>query len=345
MQPGDGKAAAVRGGQSVLARWLCLFSLAVLWCANAWAADDALPSWRDVASKQQIEAFVAKVSTPGTPDFVPVPQRIAVFDNDGTLWSEQPAYFQLFFVLDQLRAHAPQHPEWKTTEPYRSALAGDWQGLQASDEKEIVQLIEATHAGMTTAEFKRTVDQWISTARHPGTHRVYTEMIFEPTRELLHYLRDNGFRTYIVSGGGQDFMRAWVPAVYGITPDQVIGSQGELKLETRGGKPVLVKLPGVAFVDDGPGKPVGIERFIGAWPVFAFGNSDGDQQMLEWTMAGDGPRFAGLVHHTDATREWAYDRASGMGTLDKALDEARAKGWTVVDMKHDWKRVFPFQKP
>lgn len=322
-----------------------LLLVAMLWWAGAcMAAQDPLPSWNDGATKQQIENFVKKTTTAGSPDFVPPEQRIAVFDNDGTLWAEQPVYFQVFFALDQVKAQSPQHPEWQTTEPFKSALAGDLKGVAASGEKGAAELVAATHSGMTTDEFARNVNQWVSTARHPKTHRVFTEMVYQPMLELLHFLRDNGYKTYIVSGGGQDFMRAWATAVYGIPPEQIIGSQGELKFELRDGKPVLVKQPKVALVDDGPGKPVGIERFIGRKPIFAFGNSDGDQQMLEWTTSGDGPRFAGLVHHTDAAREWAYDRDSKVGKLDKALDEATAKGWTVVDMKNDWKQIFPPEK-
>lgn len=313
-------------------------------CAQAMAAQEPLPSWNDSDAKRGIEDFVKKVTTSGSPDFVAPAQRIAVFDNDGTLWAEQPVYFQMFFALDQVKALSPQHPEWKTTEPFKSALAGDMKGLAAQGEKGMLQIVAVTHAGMTTEEFARSVEQWMSSARHPTTHRHLSEMVYQPMLELLHYLRDNGFRTYIVSGGGQDFMRAWVPAVYGIPPEQIVGSQGELTFELKNGKPQLVKLPKVALIDDGPGKPVGIERFIGVKPIFAFGNSDGDQQMLEWTVSGDGPRFAGLVHHTDATREWAYDRESKIGKLDKAWDEAMAKGWTVVDMKNDWKVIYPSEK-
>jgi hypothetical protein len=321
--------------------WLCV----LLWWSDAClAAQDVLPSWNDGPAKQHIVDFVKRVTAPGSSDFVPPEQRIAVFDNDGTLWAEQPIYFQFFFVIDQLKAQSPKHPEWKTTEPFKSALAGDLKGVAASGEKGIVQLVAATHAGMTTEQFARNVNEWMSTARHPKTQRVFTEMVYQPMLELVHYLRDNGFKTYIVSGGGQDFMRAWATAVYGIAPEQIIGSQGELKFELRDGKPVLMKEAKVALIDDGPGKPVGIERFIGRKPIFAFGNSDGDQQMLEWTASGDGARFAGLVHHTDAAREWAYDRQSSVGKLDKALDEATAKGWTVVDMQKDWNVVFPAEK-
>lgn len=305
------------------------------------ATQDPLASWRDGKTKQQIVDFVKKTTTSGSPDFIPPEKRIAVFDNDGTLWAEQPVYFQVFFVQDQLKAQAAKHPEWKTTEPFKSALAGDFNGVAATGEKGVAQLVAATHAGMTSDEFAQNVRQWVSSARHPKTGRVFTEMVYQPMLELLHYLRDHGYKTYIVSGGGQDFMRAWAWATYGIPPEQVIGSEGELKFELRDGKPVLVKLPKIALIDDGPGKPVGIERFIGQRPVFAFGNSDGDQQMLEWVAGSDGAHFAGLVHHTDADREWAYDRQSKIGKLDKALDEANAKGWTVVDMKQDWLQVFP----
>jgi len=318
--------------------WLAIL---LLWANACAAATDPLPSWNDGPTKQSIQTFVKKVTTKGSPDFVPPEQRIAVFDNDGTLWAEQPIYSQFFFVIDQLKAQAPQHPEWKTTEPFKSALAGDMKEVAASGEKGIAELIAATHAGMSTDEFARSVNEWIATARHPKTHRVFTEMVYQPMLELLHYLRDNGFKTYIVSGGGQDFMRAWAEAVYGVPPEQVIGSQGELTFQYRDGRPVLIKEAKIALVDDHAGKPVGIERFIGRKPIFAFGNSDGDQQMLEWTMSGDGPRFAGLVHHTDGVREFAYDRQSSVGKLDKALDEATAKGWTVVDMKNDWKVIFP----
>jgi len=325
-------------------RFASLCVLAMLACASVHAATDPLPSWNEGATKQKIETFVKAVTTSGSPGFVEPAQRIAVFDNDGTLWAEQPAYFEFFFALDQIKALSPKHPEWKTTEPFKSALAGDMKGLAASGEKGVLELVAASHSGMTTDEFARSVNQWASTARHPKTQRVYTEMVYQPMLELLHYLRDNGFKTYIVSGGGQDFMRAWVPAVYGIPPEQIVGSQGELKYELQNGNPVLIKLPKVALIDDGPGKPVGIQRALGVKPIFAFGNSDGDQQMLEWTASGDGTRFAGLVHHTDAAREWSYDRQSKIGKLDKALDEATAKGWAVVDMKNDWKVIYPAEK-
>lgn len=286
-------------------------------------------------------AFVDKATRQGSSDFVATEQRIAVFDNDGTLWAEHPLYFQIFFVFDRIRALAPQHPEWKTTEPYRSALNGDKKGLAAAGEKGLVELMAATHTGMTTDEFSATVSDWFATARHPKTRKPYTSMVYQPMLELLAYLRANGFKTYVVSGGGQEFMRPWMERVYGIPPEQVIGSHGELKYEMRDTGPVLVKQAKVVLIDDHAGKPVGIQRFIGRRPVFAFGNSDGDQEMLQWTTAGTGLRFAGLVHHTDAKREWAYDRKSKIGTLDKALDEAGQKGWTVVDMAKEWKVIYP----
>jgi phosphoglycolate phosphatase-like HAD superfamily hydrolase len=309
--------------------------------ARSGQAGDPLPSWNDGPSRRAIVAFVEATTRTGSSDFVAPAERIAVFDNDGTLWSEQPVYFQLLFALDRLKALAPQHPEWKTTEPYASALAGDMQGITASGEKGLMQLIAATHSGMTIDEFSAVVRDWIGTARHPKTGRPYTAMVYQPMLELLAYLRANGFETWIVSGGGQEFMRPWTEAVYGIPPERVIGSHAELKYELRGGQPVLVKLPEVALVDDREGKPVGIQRFIGRRPILAFGNSDGDQQMLEWASAGSGRRFAGIVHHTDAEREWAYDRASHVGKLDKAWDEAAARGWTVVDIKREWKAIYP----
>jgi phosphoglycolate phosphatase-like HAD superfamily hydrolase len=308
-------------------------------------ATNALPSWNDDAAKKSITGFVARVTVPGSDDFVPAEQRIATFDNDGTLWTEQPNYFQGMFALDRIRAMAPQHPEWKTQQPFKAVLDNDMKALAASGEKGILAVIMTAHAGMTTEEFRKTVLDWLATARHPRFNRPYTELVYQPMLELLAYLRANRFKTFIVSGGGVEFMRPWVERVYGIPPEQVVGSSGAVKFEMGpDGKPELMKLPQVEFIDDGPGKPVGINRFIGRRPVFAFGNSDGDQQMLEWTTAGDGARFAGLVHHTDAEREYAYDRQSKIGKLDKAWDEAIARAWTVVDMKRDWNKVFAFEK-
>jgi phosphoglycolate phosphatase-like HAD superfamily hydrolase len=322
---------------------------AVLICALAFAttvalAADPLLSWNDGKAKQSIIEFVAKVTKEGTPHYVSPAERIAVFDNDGTLWSEQPMYFQLFFAIDRVRALAPKHPEWKRQEPFASVLKGDTRAALAGGEKALIELVMATHAGMTTEEFEKIVGDWIATARHPRFKRPYTDLVFQPMLELLHYLRANGFETYIVSGGGIEFMRPWTERVYRIPPEQVIGSSIKVKYELRDGKPVLVRLAQVDFIDDKAGKPVGIHKFIGRRPIAAFGNSDGDLQMLQWTAAGSGPRFMLLVHHTDAEREWAYDRKSHVGRLDKALDEAAARGWTVVDMKRDWKVVYPSGK-
>jgi phosphoglycolate phosphatase-like HAD superfamily hydrolase len=322
---------------------ILLSFLSLLIFAESSRADDPLSSWNDGPAKQSITDFVAKVTRDGSPDFVEPAERIAVFDNDGTLWCEHPMYFQVMFALDRIRVMADQHPEWKETEPYKSVLAGDMKGLAAVGEKGLLQIMATTHTGMTTDEFNQIVKDWIKTAKHPKYNRPYTECVYQPMLELLTYLRANGFKTFIVSGGGIEFMRAFAEETYGIPPEQVIGSSGVLKFEMRDDKPVLVKEPKIDFVDDGPGKPVGIQKFIGRRPIFAFGNSDGDQQMLEWTMAGDGPRFAGIVHHTDAEREYAYDRDSKIGKLDKAWDEAQQKGWTVVDMKSEWKTVFPPQ--
>jgi hypothetical protein len=267
-----------------------------------------------------------------------------VFDNDGTLWAEQPMYFQLFFALDRVKALAPQHPEWKDKEPFASLLKGEVKAALAGGEKAIAQLMMATHAGMTVEAFEEIVKDWIATARHPTTHRPNTEMVYQPMLELLAYLRANGFKTFIVSGGGIEFMRPWTEKVYGIQPEQVFGSSGKLKFDMRDNVPVLLKLPEIDFIDDGPGKPVGIQQHVGRRPIAAFGNSDGDLQMLQWTTSGSGPRFGLIVHHTDAEREWAYDRQSNIGKLDKALDAAAAKGWTVVNMREDWARIFANEK-
>ena len=304
-------------------------------------ADDPLPSWNNTAPKKAIVAFVEKVTKEGSPDFVPPGERIAAFDNDGTLWAEQPIYFQVFFMMDRVKALLPQHPEWKREEPFASLLKGDMKAVAAMPEKEIVKLMAATHAGMTTDEFSQIVTQWITTARHPKTGRPFNEMIYQPMVELLAYLRANGFKTFIVSGGGIEFMRPWVEKAYGIPPEQVVGSSAKLSFELRDGKPVIVKLPELDFVNDKAGKPVGIQKFIGRRPIATFGNSDGDQQMLEWTATGRGARFALIVHHDDAEREWAYDRKSSVGKLEKALDEGNAKGWTIVSMKNDWAAIFP----
>ncbi len=306
-------------------------------------AADALPSWNDGKAKQSIVEFVAKVTTAGSPDFVPPAERIATFDNDGTLWSEQPLYFQFVFAIDRVKALAPQHPEWKEKEPFKFLLAGDLKGALVGGEHALLEIVAGTHSELTTEEFARVVKDWLATAKHPNTGRLYTEMAYQPMLELLAYLRANGFKTFIVSGGGIEFMRVFAEKVYGIPPEQVIGSSGKLKFELRAGKPVLVKLPAIDFIDDKADKPVAIQKFIGRRPIAAFGNSDGDLQMLQWTAVGPGTRFCLYVHHTDAEREFAYDRQSSIGRFDQGLDEAQANGWTVVSMKDDWKTIFPPQ--
>jgi len=312
--------------------------------STAWAQADPLPSWNESASKRAILDFIARTTAEGGGDVVPVAERIAVFDNDGTLWTEQPIYFQFAFAIDRVKALAPQHPEWKTLDPFKSVLAGDMAGLAATGEKGMLEIVAATHSGMTVEAFTKTVEDWLATARHPRFHRPYTELVFQPMLELMTFLRTNQFKTFIVSGGGIEFMRPWTEKVYGIPPEQVVGSSGVVKYELRDGKPVLIKEPKVEFIDDGPGKPVGINRFIGRRPVFAFGNSDGDRQMLEYTAGGTGLRFMGIVHHTDAAREYAYDRQSHIGKLDKAWDEAIQRKWIVVDMKADWNVIYPFER-
>jgi hypothetical protein len=321
--------------------------VAALTCAltvTSARAADPLPSWNDGKAKQSITTFVEKVTKEGSADFVPPAERIATFDNDGCLWAEQPMYFQFFFALDQIKILAPRHPEWKEKEPFASLLKGDMKAALAGGEASLVQIVMATHAGLTTEEFEKAVTDWMATAKHPKTGKPFTGMVYQPMVELLAYLRANGFKTFIVSGGGIEFMRPWTEKVYGIPPEQVIGSSGGLKYELRDGKPALVKLPEIAHNDDKEGKPVGIQRHIGRRPIMAFGNSDGDLQMLQWTAAGAGPRFCLYVHHDDAEREWAYDRESHIGKLDKGLDEAAAKNWTVVSMKGDWKSIFPPEK-
>ena len=315
----------------------------VLTFANASAqATDPLPSWNEGAAKQSIEAFVAKVTKEGSPDLVPVDKRIATFDNDGTLWAEQPLYFQAFFMFDRIKALAPQHPEWKTEEPFASVLKGDIKGALASGEHGLLKMAIATHAGMTTEEFNKIVTDWITTAKHPKTGRLYTEMVYQPMLELLAFLRANGFKTYIVSGGGVEFMRPWTERVYGIPPEQVIGSSLKTKVEVRDGKPVIVRLPEINPIDDKEVKPVNIAAVIGQRPIAAFGNSDGDLPMLQYIAAGKGPSFCLYVHHDDAAREWAYDRTSDVGRLDKGLDEAKVHGWTVREHEGRLENDLPF---
>ena len=304
--------------------------------------NDPLASWNDGSTKKSIVDFVTRVTKADGTDFVAPEERIATFDNDGTLWCEQPYYFQFVFALDRVKALAPQHPEWQSQEPFKSILAGDVNGVFAGGEQALIEIVAATHFGLTTEEFEAEVHDWLTTARHPKTNRLFTEMVFQPMLELLAYLRVSGFKNFIVSGGGIEFMRAFAEMTYSVPPEQVIGSSGKLKFEMQNGKPVLIKIPEIDFINDNVGKPAAIQKHIGRRPIAAFGNSDGDLEMLQWTSGGKGARFALLVHHTDAIREWAYDK-SPMGKLDKALDEANAKGWTVVDMMRDWRRVFPFE--
>ena len=320
------------------------FALAALACV--WLSFDAagadLPSWNEGPTRDAILDFVTDVTTPGGGEFVPVSERIAVFDNDGTLWVEQPMYVQGVFAFDRLKALAPQHPEWKNEQPFKAALEGDQATLADAGERGLVALVMATHAGVTTDQFADEVTDWLATAQHPRFQRPYLRLVYQPMVELLEYLRANGFKTFIVSGGGVDFMRPWAEGAYGIPPEQVVGSSIKTGFELRDGKPVLTKLPEIEFVDDKAGKPVGIHRFIGRRPIAAFGNSDGDLEMLQWTTVGaPGRRFGLIVHHDDAEREYAYDRDSHVGRLDKALDAAPAAGWTVVSMKRDWRAVFP----
>jgi hypothetical protein len=327
----------------ILQRSVVVLLAVVLPAVPGWA-QDLLPSWNDGLAKKTIVEFVGKVTKEGGPDFVSPGERVAVFDNDGTLWSEKPVYFQLLFAIDRVKVLAPKHPEWKTNQPFKAVLEHDMKALEASGEKGLLELIMATHAGMTTTEFEQIVLDWIGRAAHPRFKRPYTDLVYKPMLELLDYLRANAFKIFIVSGGGIEFMRPWVGKVYGIPSEQVIGSSIKVKYKLRNGMPVLVRMPEIDFIDDKAGKPVGIHKFIGRRPIAAFGNSDGDLQMLQWTAAGKHARFMLIVHHTDEEREWAYDRESHVGRLDKALDEAKKNAWTVVDIKRDWRRVFPFEK-
>jgi hypothetical protein len=320
------------------ARWIFLL---LLWPLLLQAAEP-LPSWQEGPSKKAIVEFVQAVSAEGSTDFVAPAERIAVFDNDGTLWSEQPMYFQVLFALAEVERLAPQHPEWKDQQPFKAVLEGDQKTLADSGMEGLMKIIGATHSGVSTEAFISNVRAWLAKAKHPKSQKPYTEMVFQPMLELLDYLRANGFRTYIVSGGEVAFMRAWTEEVYGIPPEQVIGTRFTGEYQYNDGKPIILRTPKLAHNDDGPGKPESIDSIIGRRPILAFGNSDGDLQMLQWTAAGSGKRFMGLVHHTDPLREWAYDRQSKVGKLDKALDEAKAKGWTVVDMAKDWSRIYPF---
>jgi len=308
-------------------------------------AADPLPSWKDTATKRSIVAFVQKVTTKDSPGYVPPADRIATFDNDGTLWSEQPIYVQLAFALDRVKAMAPKHPEWQDKQPFKGVLEDDLKAVMAGGKNSLVEMIAATHAGMTAEQFSATANNWLQTARHPRFDRRYTELIYQPMLELLAYLRANGFKTFIVTGGGVEFVRVFAEKLYGIPPEQVVGSSIRTKFELRDGRPAIVRLPEIDFIDDKAGKPVGIQKFIGRRPIFAAGNSDGDLQMLQYTTIRRGasdttPRFGLIVRHTDSEREWAYDRNSAVGRLDKALIEARQRGWTIIDMKADWARIY-----
>jgi phosphoserine phosphatase len=318
-----------------------LLTLVALLTFSPFASAGPLPSWTDGPTKTAITAFVDGVTTASSPSFVPPPERIAVFDNDGTLWVEQPMYTQLAYVIDRIKTLAPAHPQWQEEQPFKAVLAGDLEALEASGMEGVTKLLAATHANMSAAEFERIVGDWIASARHPRFNRLYTQVVYQPMLELLDYLRANGFKTFVVSGGGIDFMRPWAERVYGIPPEQVVGSQIAIEYEVRDGVPVMTRKPEIAFIDDGAGKPVGIARHIGRRPILAFGNSDGDYQMLEWTTAGPGKRLGLILHHDDGEREYAYDRDSHVGRLSKGLDDAGSKGWILVSMKRDWSRVFP----
>ena len=308
------------------------------------AAADPLPSWNDGTSKKAIIDFVGRTTRQGGPDYVQPPERIATFDNDGTLWSEQPIYFQVAFALDRVKELAPKHPEWKQKQPFKGILEGDMKAVAAAGERGLLEVMAVTHVGNTTDEFAKIVTDWVATAQHPKFKRPYTDLVYQPMLEMLAYLRANGYKTFIVSGGGVEFMRPWVERVYGIPPEQVVGSRAKVQYEVRDGKPVLVRLAAIDLVDDKAGKPVGIHQVIGRRPIIAFGNSDGDFEMLEWTTSATGPRLGVIVHHTDGEREWAYDRTSHIGQLARGLDEAPKRGWILADMKQDWKVIYPFQK-
>ncbi len=317
------------------------FIAVLLLATAAHAQSDPMPSWNDTAAKAAIRAFVQRVTTEGGPDFVAEPERIAVFDNDGTLWVEQPMYTQLAFALDRVKELANAHPEWRETQPFKAALEGDLKTLATAGDKGLLELVMASHAGMSTAEFEAIVTKWIESARAPRFDRPYTELVYQPMLELLAYLRANGFKTFIVSGGGVEFMRPWSEKVYGVPPEQVVGSSIKTRFEMQNGHPILFRTPEIDFIDDKDGKPVGINAHIGRRPIAAFGNSDGDLEMLQWTTLAGGPSLGLIVHHTDAEREYAYDKDSPFGRLDKALDAAAINQWTVVDMKKDWKTIFP----
>jgi hypothetical protein len=333
---------SVHFGERIVFLYRCVFLIAaILFSASVAKAADPLPSWNDGPTKDAIEAFVTKVADKDGPDFVPRADRVAVFDNDGNLWAEKPVYFQLLFAIDRVKAMAPDHPEWKDKQPFKAAIEGDMKALAASGEKGLLELLAASHTGMSSAEFQKIAGEWLATAKHPRFKRGYTELVYQPMLELLSYLRDNGFTTYIVSGGGIEFVRNFSEPVYGIPPAQVVGSSIKTEYKLVDGEPKIMRLPEMNFIDDKAGKPVGINQHIGKRPILASGNSDGDFEMLEWTTAGEGPRFGLIVHHTDADREYAYDRDSHVGRLANALDQAADRGWTVIDMKNDWNQIFP----
>jgi phosphoserine phosphatase len=322
---------------------LVLFSFSACGPEPAQNAPDPLPSWNEGETKSAIKNFVGEVTDPQSGDYIDIPDRVAVFDNDGNLWSEQPVYFQLFFAMDRVKALAPDHPEWSSEQPFKAVLEGDMEALGSQGAQGILELVMATHSGFTTDEFEGMVKDWLNTARHPRFDRPYTDLVYQPMLELLDYLRQNGFKTFIVSGGGIDFMRPWVEEVYGIPRDQVIGSRIKTEWVLGDDAPVIIRLPEIEFINDKEGKPLGIHTFIGRKPVFASGNSDGDLAMMRWTASGEGRRFMLYLHHTDADREWAYDRNSSVGRLDEGLEVASEKGWTVIDMKRDWKVIYPFK--
>lgn len=321
-----------------------LLTMTLLMTSMVNAATDPLPSWNDTAAKQKIIQFVEQTTNPDSKQFVPVSERVATFDNDGTLWAEQPAYFQLYFTFARVKELAPQHPEWKTEQPFAALLAGDTKKVMESGVPGLLKLVMATHSGMTNEEFKGLVKAWLAESKHPTTKRNYVDMTYQPMLELLTYFQAHDFKTYIVSAGGVEFMRAWAPAVYNIPAEQIIGSSVEAEYKVVNGEPQVVRVPKVNVINDGPAKPISIAQVIGQRPIAAFGNSDGDREMLEWTMAGSGLRLAGLIHHTDAKREWAYDKNSHIGQLDKALTQAQKNNWLIVDMKNDWNTVFRTQK-
>jgi phosphoglycolate phosphatase-like HAD superfamily hydrolase len=323
---------------------LALFFAFMLSALSVAQGTDPLPSWNEGATKQSIIEFVQEVTTPGKPGFVAPSDRVATFDNDGTLWVEHPIYTQLVFALDRIKTLAPEHPEWKEKQPFKAVLEGDMKAVLAGGEKALLALVMASHAGMTTADFEQIVKTWIASTKDPRWKRPYTDLVYQPMLEVLSYLRANGFKTFIVSGGGIEFMRPWTEQVYGIPPNQVVGSSIKTKWEWRDGDPALVRLPELNFIDDKDGKPVGINQHIGQRPIAAFGNSDGDLQMLQWATTGKGPGFALIVHHTDAKREYAYDKDTKVGHLEKALTAAKTNGWAIANMRTDWKVIFPFSE-